>query len=201
MNHGEIKTEHHLGPTDLARLLRELADQAAADPSAGQADAASRSDTPILGDFPMAFDRLVKLELKLKRQEAGWTAKLKIKQTETLADAHNEADQSGEEEAPREEAPRKEKYKRLKKRMDTDFKVIRKAVHENRLPPAEVAHRFLEDSTTMVTYPGFGDCFYEDYTLACKRLRDSFTRGDLEAVRDALGRLREQEKRCHDAFK
>ncbi len=196
MNHGEIKTEHHLEPQDLARLLRELADQADGDSSAGQATAASRSDAPILGDIPMALDRLVKLELKLKRQGAGWTAKLKIKQTAAAADANDEADPSREE-----EVPRKEKYKRLKKRMDADFKVIRRAVHENRLPPAEVANRFLEDSTAMVTYPGFGDCFYEDYILACNRLRDSFTLGDLEAVRDAVARLREQETCCHDAFK
>ena len=198
MNHGEIKTEHHLEPKDLARLLRELADQAAGDSSAGQGTAASRSDAPILGDIPMALDRLVKLELKLKRQGAGWTAKLKIKQTAAVtdADAYDEADPSREE-----EVPRKEKYKRLKKRMDADFKVIRRAVHENRLPPAEVAKRFLEDSTAMVTYPGFGDCFYKDYILACDRLRDSLTLGDLEAVRDAVARLREQESRCHDAFK
>lgn len=202
MSHGERKVEHHLAPADLVRFLRALADQAGGDAS---------GDAPLLGEPPVSFDRLAKLELKLKRRASGWSAKLKIKQTEDPASSYNggsHAPDAAEDAAigpaalvPEEAAPRKEKYKRLKKRMDADFKIIRKAVKEDRLPPEPTVERFLEDSTAMVTYPGFGDPYYEAYMLACNRLRGSVAQGDLEAVRGAVRELREQEQRCHDEFK
>lgn len=94
----------------------------------------------------------------------------------------------------------KPKYKRLKKRMKSSFKLLVKTIHDGEIPPVEAVESFLADSALMVTYPGYGDEFYDSYTKACQTFKTAFGSGDLDAMHKAIDALAHEKSRCHAKY-
>lgn len=94
----------------------------------------------------------------------------------------------------------KPRYSVLKKRMRSSFKMLLKMIHESQMPPAEVVKSFLEDSALMVTYPGYGDEFYDQYTEVCEQFRTAYEAQDMDAMHTAIDALIHEKSRCHAKY-
>lgn len=92
------------------------------------------------------------------------------------------------------------KYKHLKKRMKSSFKLLVKMIHDNQVPPKEAVHSFLEDSKLMVSYPGYGDEYYDDYTKACEVFKMAFESGDVSKMHGPIDFLVHEKSRCHAKY-
>lgn len=94
----------------------------------------------------------------------------------------------------------KPKYKYLKKRMKSSFKMLIKMAHDGELPPAEAVESFMEDSRLMVTYPGYGDEYYDEYIKVCEAFHKAYKAGDVESVRQNVDRLALLKGQCHAKY-
>jgi len=94
----------------------------------------------------------------------------------------------------------KPKYKTLKKRMRSSFKVLIKMIHDGTTPPPEAVEAFLADSALMVTYPGYGDEYYDHYTKACAEFREAYAARDLDRMHVAVDALVHEKSRCHAKY-
>lgn len=93
--------------------------------------------------------------------------------------------------------PAKPSYKTLKKRMKSSFRMLVKMIHDGQVPPQEAVDSFLADSALMVTYPGYGDPHYEEYSKACAIFREAYDSGDLARMHAAVDGLIHEKGRCH----
>lgn len=98
------------------------------------------------------------------------------------------------------DAEAKPKYSHLKKRMKSSFRLLVKMVHDGQMPPGEAVESFLEDSALMVTYPGYGDEYYDSYTRACDAFRAAFDAGDMPKMHETLDVLIHEKSRCHAKY-
>ncbi len=94
----------------------------------------------------------------------------------------------------------KPKYKTLKKRMKSSFKLLLKMIHENQMPPRAAIDSFLEDSELMVTYPGYGDDYYDDYIRACSAFKAACDAEDLARMHETIDALVHEKSRCHAKY-
>ncbi|CCH49985.1 GAK system XXXCH domain-containing protein [Pseudodesulfovibrio piezophilus] len=98
-------------------------------------------------------------------------------------------------------APAKPKYKFLKKRMGSSFKVLFKMIHQGKMPPAAAVEEFLNDSRIMVSYPGYGDPAYDAYMAACDEFAAAYESGDLKRLNMTVDTLVHQKGHCHAKYK
>lgn len=94
----------------------------------------------------------------------------------------------------------KPKYKDLKKRMRGSFKILVKMVHDGAFPPREAVDAFLADAALMVTYPGYGDEYYESFTSVCAEFKAAHDSGDLAGMHAAVDKLVHEKSRCHAKY-
>ena len=94
----------------------------------------------------------------------------------------------------------KPKYSTLKKRMRSSFKMLVNMIHDGNVPPREAVEAFLADSALMVTYPGYGDEYYESYTAICANFKAAFDSGDIEKMHAAVDALVHEKSRCHAKY-
>lgn len=94
-----------------------------------------------------------------------------------------------------------EKYSSLKKRMQVYFKALRESVAAGLMPSREIVSVFLSDSEKMVSYQGYGDEFYPEYTAICQRLREAVDAEDIAAATAVVGELAQAKKSCHTRYK
>lgn len=92
------------------------------------------------------------------------------------------------------------KYSSLKKWMKKEFKTIQAALVEGRLPDADLAASFVEDSRCMVLYPGKGDEYYPAYSAATDAFEQAMAAGSLEAAAAAVADLEALKSACHDKY-
>jgi XXXCH domain-containing protein len=92
------------------------------------------------------------------------------------------------------------KYKHLKKRMKTSFRLIFKTIHDGQVPPAEAVESFLADSELMVAYPGYGDEYYAQYAKTCAEFKAAFESGDLARMGEAIDAIAHEKSRCHAKY-
>ncbi len=92
------------------------------------------------------------------------------------------------------------KYKVLKKLMKAQFKDIRAALAEGRMPERDLAHGFVRNSDLMVTYPGKGDEFYGQYSQAVQNFMSKVTENDIPGAAAAAEELENQKKICHEKY-
>lgn len=132
-------------------------------------------------------DDLVKAKIVLRDQFGKMHLKVKVKTSEPcVPDASVES-----------RGVRRPEYRELKKRMKISFGMIVKMVHRGEMPPARAVQSFLADSALMVTYPGYGDEFYDEYRAACRALEQAFALGELERMHSAVDELARQKGHCH----
>lgn len=164
----------YLDPKELAEFFRNLAD---AVENGGQ------------GEFACVED-FRKMKIGVKKEYGQISLKAKFK-------AAKPCDPTVDAEAAE---PGKPKYKDLKKRMRGSFKMLVKMIHEGTVPPAEAVDAFLADSALMVTYPGYGDEYYEQYAAVCADFRAAYDSGDVERMHTAVDALVHEKSRCHAKY-
>ena len=136
-------------------------------------------------------DDFKKLKLSVKNEFGRFCLKARFKSA---------AECSAEDMAEGTDAAGRPKYKSLKKRMKASFRMILKMIHEGQVPPGEAVRSFLDDSALMVTYPGYGDEYYDEYTRTCAAFRAAFEAGDMEAMHAAIDAIAHEKSRCHAKY-
>ena len=91
-------------------------------------------------------------------------------------------------------------YRNLKKRMKSSFKMITSMIHSGELPPKQAMDSFLSDSELMVSYPGYGDEYYEDYTNTCNQLKAAYEVEDFIRMQEIIVELAKQKGSCHAKY-
>jgi XXXCH domain-containing protein len=172
---GSIKTERYIQKADLPAFFRELADAL---------DNGGSNAIPVPDDFE---------RLKLSVKDAFGQVHIKAKFKPAKYDAHHAVNEPDGTTA-------KPKYKTLKKRMKESFKMIVQLSHNGQMPPEAAVHSFLEDSRLMVSYPGYGDEFYPEYTAACETFEKAYRAADVDALRAAADELAALKGRCHGKY-
>jgi XXXCH domain-containing protein len=170
----DMTINKYLEPKELAAFFRELADAV---------ENGGHDEFACVDDF-----RKIKIAVKNEYGQIGLKAKFKA----AKPCAPETVGEDGEIAKP--------KYKDLKKRMRTSFKMLVKMAHDGVLPPKEAVDAFLADSALMVTYPGYGDEYYESYTNACAELKAAFESGDPERMHAAVDTLVHEKSRCHAKY-
>ena len=79
-----------------------------------------------------------------------------------------------------------QKYRPLKKRIKRSFKKLKESLKRNELPPRGLVDDFMAEASVMVSYPGFGDEHYQDFSDACAALRKAREVGDLDLFSEKL---------------
>jgi XXXCH domain-containing protein len=174
----ERKIERAMGREELPAFFRELADALE-----------QGGDSALSG---LATSR--KFKISAKDDFGRLSVKIKIK-SQDAAPATVAADAAGQP-----QSPAKPKYKDIKKRMKSDFKLIVKTLHEGTLPEAATVERFLADGRAMTTYPGKGEEFYEDFNHALEEFATAFAAGDKLGMGAMAEALAHQKARCHAIY-
>jgi XXXCH domain-containing protein len=171
------KLERYLTREELPAFLRELAD--------------ALEQAPAEGEFACVAD-FRKLKLAVKHEFEQVTVKLKAKGPEACAAEEALEDESG--------GLGKPKYKHLKKRMKSSFKLLFRMLHEGQMPPEAAVRSFVEDSRLMVSYPGYGDEDYEEYSRAVEEFETAYEQGALELAQEAAHKLSAIKGHCHSRY-
>ena len=179
---GECRIERYMPRQALPDFLRELAD--ALEQGGGD------------GEFESVAD-FYKLKLSAKDEFGQLSVKMKVKPPKACKTA-----QTGpvETEDPSGSESGKPRYKSLKKRMKTSFKIILRMLHDGQTPPAEAVASFLADAERMTSFPGKGEEFYPDFTRACQEFSEAFDSGDLRRMGAMAEELAHQKARCHAMY-
>jgi XXXCH domain-containing protein len=170
----DMTISRYLEPKELAAFFRELADAV---------ENGGHDEFACVDDF-----RKIKIAVKNEYGQIGLKAKFKA----AKPCAPDVVGEDGEIVKP--------KYKDLKKRMRSSFKMLVKMAHDGVMPPKEAVDAFLADSALMVTYPGYGDEYYESYSNACAELKTAFESGELARMHAAVDTLVHEKSRCHAKY-
>jgi XXXCH domain-containing protein len=190
MKKAEAKIKRTLNPQATAKLLQQLACEVQ-----GEAVAEESEFGPLLAGYS-------KLNLKIKPKEDGLQLNLKIQRNipvDRSAEPGTEQTLSESEDLD-ESKKTKNIYKSLKKRMKAAFKQIAENLDQNRLPEASVLEEFLINSERMVTFRGFGEEYYADFTAACDRFREAYQRKDFRAFQMHFSELDQLKEQCHKRY-
>ncbi|SLM32651.1 hypothetical protein MTBBW1_790049 [Desulfamplus magnetovallimortis] len=95
----------------------------------------------------------------------------------------------------------KPKYKKLKKKMDEEFRQIYDLLAKNQLPDNHLTDSFLESSRMMVSFKGRGEIFYKPYESACERFRAAVSSNDLLSCKAIYQELEQIKNDCHKRYK
>jgi len=166
------KIQKYVDRKELAAFLRELADAV---------ENGGKDELTCVDDFQ-------KVKIAIKNELDRISVKAKIKTA------------PGEEEAAAESEGGDPKYKPLKKRMKSTFKLLVKTIHEGQVPPREAAEAFLADAALMVTFPGYGDEYYGSFSEACAAFAAAYESGDMERMHAAIDVLVHEKSRCHAKY-
>jgi XXXCH domain-containing protein len=189
MKKTETKIKRILAPQATAELLRQMACEIQ-----GEAVAAESVFGPLLTGYS-------KLNLKIKPEEDRLQVNLKIERNIPVSrSADPSADKAVDESGDLDEAEKKKSYKSLKKRMKAAFKEIAESLDHNRLPEASVLEEFLANSEQMVTFQGFGEEYYVDFTAVCNKFRDAYQRKDFRAFQMHFSELDQLKEQCHKRY-
>lgn len=93
------------------------------------------------------------------------------------------------------------RYKRLKKRMASSFKVIFKSLHQNITPPEEAVQDFIADSRLMTKYPGKGDPLYAEYDKLTDILEEAWQNKNLQKFHETVDAMNHMKTECHHKYK
>jgi XXXCH domain-containing protein len=184
MKKEQKKIKKEFQPVALAAFLREMADVVD-----GRGPVNSGQFHELLQDF-------MKLSLKVKRGDSGLSAKIKVEKFSGDGDEpvmiHSST--TGGDSA-------EHNYKALKKQMKSVFREIGESLANGSLPSKTAVDRFLDQSSAMVRYPGYGDDQYDAYRAACARFAQDLARSDLAAVKDGYAELVRLKNDCHRQYK
>lgn len=179
----ETKIEKYINPDEVPAFLRSLAD-------------AIENGAEGENAYLSVLEGFERLKLSVKNEFGQTCVKIKAKPPKI----HKDALESPEGEGEDGQAETKPSYKKLKKRMKSSFKMIFKMVHDGNLPPAEAVEQFIADSRLMITYPGYGDEYYEEYGNAVDEFEKIFAEGNVEQIHEACDKLNSIKAHCHAKY-
>lgn len=93
------------------------------------------------------------------------------------------------------------KYRPLKKLLKKSWEKIQREVAHGKLPSSLVMDEFMAQSKVMVSYPGFGDENYQEFTESCAALYQAFRAKNLQSFTDELGRVIGLKESCHNRYR
>jgi XXXCH domain-containing protein len=169
-----VKIQKYVDNKELAAFLRDMAEAL---------EKGGKDELACVEDFQ-------KIKIAVKNEFGQIQLKAKIKPGGTCEGAEGESP----------ETLGKPKYKHLKKRMKSSFKMLVKMIHDGQAPPKEAVESFLEDSELMVSYPGYGDEYYESYIKACEAFKAAFESGDVAKMHETIDVLVHEKSRCHAKY-
>ena len=170
-----MKLNKYVDRSGLASFFRQLA------------DALEKGGT----DELECVDAFTKMKIGVKDEFGQLTLKMKVKIPDTCLPSEEDG---GDETSAR------PKYKDLKKQMKSSFRMLVKMIHDGQVPPDRAVESFLADSALMVSYPGYGDEYYESYTRACEAFKAAFDSSDVETMHQAIDILVHEKSRCHAKY-
>lgn len=178
-----IKIAKYVDKKELANFLRELADAV---------ENGGKDELACVDDFKKmkiaVKDEYGRISIKAKIKSAAECSE-EAESVEMVCDAEGTCAPSG-----------KPKYKHLKKRMKSSFRMLVNMIHDDQKPPDEAVQSFLEDSVLMVSYPGYGDEYYESYTAACEAFKAAYQAGDMTKMHETIDVLVHEKSRCHAKY-
>ncbi len=183
MSSQENKIELSLDLADAARFFRKFA------------DALENGDEKALNKFGVSIRDSQKIKLRLKRDTDSVDLKIKI------ANPQSRECVCGEAGSPEAAGQVKESYKSLKKRLEKAYKNIRKDLLAAQPPDQGDLAIFLEDSTRLANWPGYGDEYYSAYANACSDFEKAVAAGAQDEMLDAFKKIGEVKSSCHDRYK
>jgi XXXCH domain-containing protein len=182
------KTERYMTREKFPELLRELAD-------------ILEGKTPEDLECPSDFR---KFKLKAKECYGRLEVKLKVNDDMEACTLREEGEATTESvpAASDEESGKTKKpsYEKLKERMKRSFRMIFRMIHDDEIPPRAAVEEFLRDSALMVTYPGYGDEYYEEYSRVCSAFSEAFEAQDLAALHETVDQLQDLKSHCHARY-
>lgn len=90
-----------------------------------------------------------------------------------------------------------QKFRPLKKSLQIPYKKIKNDLEDGRLPDSTVIAEFITLSQIMISYPGFGDEYYQEYSKACLALEKACRSKDLSAAQESFSLIRQLKHDCH----
>ena len=161
-------------------------------------------------DNEVAFEGQVKVkgELKAKESKTGLKLSLKFPGITTAAEdapvegggAEAEAEDEKDDESGDSKAGSKS-YKKLKKKMKAEFKEIQAYLGRDETPPMELIETFQADCQIMTSTPEKGDEYYEQFNAEAYEMLGAAQSGDLEALKNSIGKLSAMKDACHERYK
>ncbi len=178
----DAKIEKLLTPEQAAGLVAVLVD-------------ATQTGTE-LGLIPV--QDLRELKLIVKKEAEGFVMKIRTKSS-GVRDTEEplEDEEDGDELSSREVIG----YKALKKRMQKNFRTIRKSRDTGLLPRASEVDRFLRDARTMISFHERGENYYDPFIKACETLGTTFSEGDIETFVGTIDEIDKIRGHCHREHK
>lgn len=102
---------------------------------------------------------------------------------------------------PKHIALAEQKFRPLKKSMQKHFKHLEQALQIDQLPDRATVDAFLREAELMISYPGFGDDFYDAFLSACQRLSACYMNKDRDLFRQQLAAIKTLRTNCHERFR
>lgn len=93
------------------------------------------------------------------------------------------------------------KYRPLKKELKKIEKAIRSSIENNELPGTETMTEFIAEVRVMISYPGFGDEYYDSFLAACLVLQEVFKKKDFASFSAQFETVKALKKECHARYK
>lgn len=138
-----------------------------------------------------------RLKMSIKNEFGQTCIKIKAKPPKLYGQTNEEIDDNS---AGTDSDDQKISYSKLKKQMKSAFRVIFKTIHDGTLPPEEAVKQFIENSHLMVTYPGYGDEYYEEFSAAVDHFEKTYAEGNLEKIHEACDALNNIKAHCHAKY-
>ncbi len=92
-------------------------------------------------------------------------------------------------------------YRPFKQRLKSTFAELTNCANQAVLPSSELLSRFMAESQQLISFPGFGDPYYNDYWQACLTMEQAAKKGPAPAFQEKLAAVHAIKKACHRRFK
>lgn len=177
----KITLEKTLDTHQVAAFLRFLADEL---------EGKSSSENNELGWQLHGFN---KLKIGLIKKEGGdLSLRLKIKDSGTPPAASSPAEFTDIAE---------QDYRPFKNTIKSTFSELSSCAAKGRLPSPELLTLFMDQSQQLISFPGFGDQYYDEYWQTCQAMEREAKASNLAGFQEKMAAITAVKKSCHSRFK
>lgn len=180
MSEKQITIKKTLDTNQIAAFLRLLASEL------------EGTGGPATDEFGNQLHDFNKLKIGLIKQEGGQLSlSLKVKNRKQEGTV-----------APTEFADIAERdYRPFKQRLKSTFSDLTACANQGVLPSSELLSRFMAESKQLISFPGFGDPYYDDYWQACRAMEQAVKSESASTFQEKWAAVTTIKKACHRRFK